>query len=758
MTSQAPTPPGRPLGPHDPVALGEYALISRLGEGGMGAVYLGRSRAGRMVAVKVIRREFAQIDEFRVRFQRETANAQRVARFCTAEVLDVDAEGEMPYLVTEFVEGETLAEVVADSGPLSAANLERLAVGVAAALTAIHGAGVVHRDLKPGNVMLSPFGPRVIDFGIARASDAAAGLTQIRVGTPAFMAPEQVLGEPLTAALDVFAWGAVVAFAGTGRLPFGGEMPSIFYKIVNEPPDLNGLQDNGFLMPIIERAMSKNPADRPASNELLLSLLGGAGSGASVLGDPEGAVTRAMVGWSPPLDEPATQLPGHSTRTAAVPPPIVASAPPAKPATTAPVADRRDDPQQTPFHPPTAATRLPNWQQPSGPDPYRPPSGHLGWDDRAPAAPPVRRDDDVPPPSWDPGGPPAPDRARGRGRGVLVAVVAAVVVAALVVGGIFLFGGKKDDDKPAADGSSSSGLPSPSTAPTVAVPAALPKSATLPVTSMVIELTDGSDHQITTLGIDGTAGRTLGPGLVNAQPQLSPDRRTIAYTADGVWQLMAVDGSGIRPLLVGAAARLKPCPGQRVAWNPSGSAVALCASGSGGQGLYVVDPVAGTVQDLPSQAKVGDVTWTPDGADIVYWSGDSADGGPLFELAADGASRPRQLTDGVDSQPVFAPNGQHLTFRRKTADGGFDVVGTRADGSASSFYDFTQGSAADDGNPSYKPNQFGGETIVFVSDRDGAPRLYTFDPAGRPPTPVEVPGQSAGAANVSWSTGAVFSA
>src|SRR5512135_1922386 len=238
---------GAPLRPSDPTRLGRYGVLRRLGEGGMGTVYLGRSETGRPVAIKVIRVDYARQDEFRARFRREAVNARRVARFCTAEVLDADPDAELPYLVTEYVEGSTLASVAAE-------------------LTAIHGAGVVHRDLKPSNVLLSPFGPRVIDFGVARAADATVGVSQDlrRMGTPAFMPPEQVRGEPVGPAADVFAWGGVVAFAGTGRYPFGeGPLPVLLYRILSEEPSLSGLDDS--LRPIVARALGKDsgaPADR----------------------------------------------------------------------------------------------------------------------------------------------------------------------------------------------------------------------------------------------------------------------------------------------------------------------------------------------------------------------------------------------------------------------------------------------------------------------------------------------------------------
>nr|MDT0665810.1 serine/threonine-protein kinase [Micromonospora sp. DSM 115978] len=180
-----------PLEHDDPTQVGPYQLSGRLGTGGMGTVYCGSTPDGRTVAVKVIRREFARDPEVRGRFLREAQAAQRVARFCTAEVLDVDTDGARPYLVTEFIDGPTLTSVIAERGKLPIAELERLAVAVVSALTAIHAAGLVHRDLKPSNIILSSSGARVIDFGIARTTDATGGLTQTgaSIGTPAFMAP-----------------------------------------------------------------------------------------------------------------------------------------------------------------------------------------------------------------------------------------------------------------------------------------------------------------------------------------------------------------------------------------------------------------------------------------------------------------------------------------------------------------------------------------------------------------------------------------
>ncbi|MEV0400059.1 protein kinase [Actinoallomurus sp. NPDC050550] len=258
----------------DPTKLGPYRLLGVIGRGGMGTVYLAESASAERVAVKVINADFADEPSFRDRFRREVAAARRVRRFCTAPVLDAQVDGEPLYIVTEYVAGPDLAKFVRESGPMSGSSLDHLAVGVATALGAIHGAGIVHRDLKPANVLLSPMGPRVIDFGIARALDSlteATGTGEI-IGTPAYMAPEVIQGERATTASDVFAWGAVVAFAGTGAAPFPGAiLPAVLYRITHGTPLLDGLDDA--VRPLVEQALNKDPARRPTAQELLTGLV-----------------------------------------------------------------------------------------------------------------------------------------------------------------------------------------------------------------------------------------------------------------------------------------------------------------------------------------------------------------------------------------------------------------------------------------------------------------------------------------------------
>lgn len=263
------------LGDGDPRQIGGYRLLGRLGTGGMGHVHLARSDRGRTVAVKLVREELASQEEFRARFRHEVAAARRVGGPWTAPVLDADTESTVPWLATGYVAGPSLRQVVGrDYGPLPERSVRILAAGLAHALQDIHAAGLVHRDLKPANVLLTIDGPRVIDFGIARALDAAAdgGLTRAGtlLGSPGFMAPEQVRGDRITPACDIFCLGSVLVYAATGRMPFGTTQTGahvLMFRVAEEEPDLEGIP--AALASLVRDCMRKDPAARPGLAEVL---------------------------------------------------------------------------------------------------------------------------------------------------------------------------------------------------------------------------------------------------------------------------------------------------------------------------------------------------------------------------------------------------------------------------------------------------------------------------------------------------------
>ncbi|MCX5092098.1 serine/threonine protein kinase [Streptomyces sp. NBC_00365] len=284
----------QPLGVDEPTVVGPYRLLGRLGSGGMGRVYLGRSAGGRTVAVKIVHPHFALDEEFRARFRREVEAARRVGGAWTAPVLDADPEASVPWVATGYAAGPSLAAAVADAGgPLPAHSVRVLGAGLAEALTAVHALGLVHRDVKPSNVLLTIDGPLLIDFGIARATDGTASLTStgVSVGSPGYMSPEQILGKGVTGAADVFSLGAVLVYAATGESPFPGDSSAaLLYKVVHEEPRLGSLE--GELRELVAACLAKDPAGRPTPGEVAARLA------------PEGAARLVTAGWLPgPLVE-----------------------------------------------------------------------------------------------------------------------------------------------------------------------------------------------------------------------------------------------------------------------------------------------------------------------------------------------------------------------------------------------------------------------------------------------------------------------
>lgn len=302
-----------PLAAGDPATIGPYVLSGKLGSGGMGTVYLGSTpEKNNQVAIKVIRPELAFDEQTRARFRDEMENARKVASFCTAKVLDHGTFENRPYMVTEYIAGTALAEHIAEHGPLDSSTLHGFALGVAAALAAIHRTGLVHRDLKPANVLLSLSGPRVIDFGIARAMNTATNHTQtgIVMGSPGWMAPEQLLEEKVTTSADIFAWGCLVAFAGNGTHPFGnGDAMTLGKRVLFAEPQIGNLDSP--LDRLVTRALAKEPGRRPTAQDLLLELAGGEDTS-----NPNDMVSHALhQSWRPNLPPmpPGMPHPAHQT-------------------------------------------------------------------------------------------------------------------------------------------------------------------------------------------------------------------------------------------------------------------------------------------------------------------------------------------------------------------------------------------------------------------------------------------------------------
>ncbi|MFF8695557.1 bifunctional serine/threonine-protein kinase/ABC transporter substrate-binding protein [Streptomyces sp. NPDC015144] len=310
----------RPLLPEDPRSIGGNRLLARLGAGGMGVVYLARTGGGQLVAVKVIRAEHAADPGFRARFRREAEAARRVDGRWAVPVTDADTEAHEPWLTTVFVPGPSLAEVVAAEGRLPPATVRALGARLAEALDAVHTAGLVHRDVKPANVLLTLDGPRLIDFGIAR-HEGATTLTEpdALIGTPGYLAPEQASGRPAGPACDLFALGCVLAYTATGRRPFGDDgAASVLFRTVHEPPDLDGLPPA--LRPLVEACLAKDPADRPTAGEAARRLAAPPGEDPAAWAPP-GLSALIAARSAEALDIPAPEPPPEPPTAAGEPAP-----------------------------------------------------------------------------------------------------------------------------------------------------------------------------------------------------------------------------------------------------------------------------------------------------------------------------------------------------------------------------------------------------------------------------------------------------
>ncbi|WP_329237913.1 serine/threonine-protein kinase [Actinoallomurus sp. NBC_01490] len=635
--------------------MGPYTLLARLGEGGMGAVYLGRGPDGRQVAVKVVRPELAQDAGFAARFQDEVNNARRVASFCTAQVLDHGESGGRAYMVTEYIDGVSLKEYVRQNGELSPGMLHGVAVGVAAALVAIHAAGLIHRDLKPANVMLSYSGPRVIDFGIARALDAAAGLTMTGrlVGSPGWMAPERILRQQVTTAADIFSWGCVVAFARTGVNPFGtGDFSVMSARLVHGEPMIGDLPAP--LDRLVRAALDKDPHNRPTARDLLLALVGGETGEAG-----EAAVLGTLTAWQDPVP-PAGPDPVSGQ----------GSVPPAGPGTP-----------DGPGHTVAAGSGLPG-------GPGR--TVETTPDRTAPAGPAA-------PGATAPGGSPA----GGRGR-VLLAAVAAVVVAAAVTGWLVT---RDDGGKPSGATAGAGPAPLPSDALLVRIdrqsgwPSRCHGSIgrLVPTTRVATKVISDDDK-------------------CDILPRWSPDRKQIAFTrnvsatVNELW-ITNADGSGTPRMITNIIDGRT-----RTAWSPDGRKVAIVAKTPSGRQIAVItlarpqtpllltgdgddkdDPAwcgsriafwstkSGTQQIYTIDAATAGGRWTqvthddhdvndpsfsPDCKTMAYTEQPTKDARHVWLTPSDGTGTPRRLTSEAtrDMDATFSPDGAWIaTARGETA-------------------------------------------------------------------------------------------
>ena len=285
-----------PLRRWDPEQVGGYVIIGRLGAGAMGQVYLARSAAGRLVAVKTIKTELAEEPDFRTRFGQEVAAARRVSGAFTAAVVAADSEADVPWLATVYVPAPSLSRLVRVCGPLGVPAVRWLAAGCAEALESIHSVGLVHRDLKPANVLVSPDGPRVIDFGVARAAERIQlTVTRGSVGTPAYMAPEQARDtRQATAASDIFSLGATMLFAATGHAPYHGEtVVDVLVRLATGPPDLGGLPPE--LAEIVEACLERDPRNRPTSASVLARLAPGLSASGELGSAPLSSAALALI-------------------------------------------------------------------------------------------------------------------------------------------------------------------------------------------------------------------------------------------------------------------------------------------------------------------------------------------------------------------------------------------------------------------------------------------------------------------------------
>ncbi|MFI1814579.1 protein kinase [Streptomyces sp. NPDC020422] len=661
----------KPLQSSDPesVGSGRYRLVGRLGQGGMGVVYLGRSQSGRAVAVKVVRPELSTDPEFLRRFAREVQAARQVGGFHTAPVVDADPHGDPAWLVTAYVPGPTLRAVLDRVGALPEDSLTVLAAGLAEALEAIHRAGVVHRDLKPANIIVAEDGPRVIDFGIARALDGTAALTQtgFQVGTPGYLAPEQLTGGAITPAVDMFALGVVLAQAAGGS-PFGdGPSAGWLYRVVHEEPDLSAVPPS--LREAVGACMAKDPAHRPTPTAFLegLTVLHRA-DGGWLPDEATRLLARKDTGQDPTSRDPGQDRPAPDPRLEGRP-------------TDRPSDRPTDDP---PEHPATLAVRDGGGEQPTRPvteteplpDPRPEPVPQPG--PRPGAEPePVPLPDPLPRPQPEPRQQRETDRRERRKPSRRVVVGTALLACAAVTAGVLIW-------QPWSGAPGNGGKPQGS--------ASAPGPAPFPTAPLLVREDTAPGWPRTCHGViavrpaaTDTPRRLLPGGSCDVLPQWAPDRKSFAFTrvtpeGSAVWTAQA-DGSGER--------RIAEISGGRVSWSPDGTRLAVLRKKDGVQQLFAVDVADGTVTQLTDGTRrVEDPAWSPDGTRIAVSLETTAPGDWQIHVVDPAAPEraPRQVTrlphPALDA--VWSPDGRTFAYTAGTykgsTKGDIRLVGTDGTG------------------------------------------------------------------------------
>ncbi|MFI6388017.1 protein kinase [Nonomuraea sp. NPDC050540] len=677
----------------DPGRVGAYNLTGRLGEGGQGTVYLGEDSAGVRVAVKLLRADLAGDEDASERFVREVAMARRVAPFCTAQVIETGLLNGRPYIVSEYIDGPTLHEVVQREGPRSGPALHRLAIGTVTALVAIHQAGIVHRDFKPSNVVLAPDGPRVIDFGIAKALDLTSTLTATAIGTPAFMAPEQLTDAVPGPRADMHAWASTMLYAATGHTPFGADsLPAMVNRILNAAPDISGIADPQ-LRALVQDCLAKDPNRRPSAGDALMRLLGHAPGGPFGQGPDsgpqppgllvEGTAVAAGPGGAPfappdarPYTGPAGTPPGSGA------PPHTGTPPgPGTPQHTGMRGPGMPPRQGVPPGQPTPPPGMPHGQRMPGKGPppgqgmpgQGPPPGQGTW-----VGPPAVPAAHLPPPQHSRPMRQAPATVpRGMRTGWVIAAAAVAVLVLAVVGVVTatrLAGGPVTTS--ATPRTSRPATPAPTTQNPTPPPVAS-KRFTLPGTVVTVE--EHEDDPIKLVSYSADSGKRVYVRKAGADRFVlnrayfeyalnTTGARALAtdadYSSDGYSQVSIVEHvTGVKRTIKLTAAPVYPSAPR---WSPDGrlglfTLYKATDNDSVPYGYAILDIATGKprvfqIKDVDTSTY--DYFWDGDGESVGTWAnGDMR----FFDL--EGKPVTRTLPDGghplwVESD-VLSPSGTH---------------------------------------------------------------------------------------------------